>query len=83
MARGRVPHFSGLTVAAGSTLTAAAWDGTRGGLLALRVNGTATILGDVAMDAGGFRGGPDAVCGLRARNRLVRRVFLLSIPSGL
>ena len=53
----RVPHFSDLTLLAGSTLTAAGWNGTRGGVLALRVSGTAKIQGQVSMDGSGYRGG--------------------------
>ena len=53
----RVPHFSALTVAAGSALTASSWDGTRGGLFFVRVSGAAKILGEVRMDGAGFRGG--------------------------
>ncbi|MBS2024122.1 MAG: hypothetical protein JST92_17095 [Deltaproteobacteria bacterium] len=54
----RVPHFGNLTVAAGSKLTTAAWDGTKGGLLFVRVAGTSTISGGIDMTARGFRGGP-------------------------
>lgn len=53
----RVPHFSSLGVAAGGTLTANPWDGAKGGVLVLRVSGAAAILGNIAMDAAGFRGG--------------------------
>ncbi len=53
----RVPHFSSLTVAPGAALTAPAWDGSKGGLIFLRVSGLAKIQGDVKMDAAGFRGG--------------------------
>jgi hypothetical protein len=56
----RVPHFSSLAVAAGATLTANAWDGSKGGALVFRVSGTATVLGNIAMDAAGFRGGRQA-----------------------
>ena len=56
----RVPHFSSLSVSAGAILTAPAWDGVKGGLLAVRVSGTATVNGEVRMDGAGFRGGPTA-----------------------
>ena len=58
----RVPHFSGLSVPAGATLTASGWDGQKGGVVAFRVSGTAAIAGAVQADALGFRGGnaPDA-----------------------
>lgn len=53
----RVPHFSSLTVAAGAALTAPAWDGAKGGLIFVRVSGTAKIQGELKLDAAGFRGG--------------------------
>ena len=56
----RVPHFLSLAVPAGGTLTAAAWDGQKGGVVALRVTGTAAIAGAVQADALGFRGGDAA-----------------------
>lgn len=61
----RVPHFTDLTVPAGAALTAAAWDGQKGGAIAFRVSGTAAIAGAVQADALGFRGGvaPDATHG--------------------
>lgn len=53
----RVPHFSSLTVAPAAVLTANPWDGTKGGLVFIRVSGTAKIQGDLRMDGFGFRGG--------------------------
>ena len=53
----RVPHFSSVSVPAGATLTANPWDGIKGGTLVFRVSGTASVLGNIAMDAAGFRGG--------------------------
>src|SRR5262249_54095922 len=53
----RVPHLSSLTVAAGGALTSSGWDGSKGGLIFLRVAGTAKIQGDLRVDGGGFRGG--------------------------
>jgi hypothetical protein len=52
----RVPHFGELTVPEGVTLTTAAWDGTAGGVVALRaasldVEGTITA-GDIGYRAG-------------------------------
>ena len=52
----RIPHLSSLTVASAATLTGPAWDGNVGGLLFLRVSGSAAIQGDVSMDGKGFRG---------------------------
>ncbi len=53
----RVLRYSALTVAAGQTLSVAAWNGTTGGVLPVRVSGAATIAGDLSASARGFRGG--------------------------
>ena len=52
----RVPNYLDLTVAAGGTLTAGAWQGTVGGVLALRVKGTLALDGTLSMAARGYRG---------------------------
>ncbi|MBC8083576.1 MAG: cadherin-like domain-containing protein, partial [Hymenobacter sp.] len=54
----RVPQYSTLTVAGGSSTTGAAWDGSSGGVLVLDVAGK-TIFngGSLTMTARGFRGG--------------------------
>jgi len=59
----RVPHFTNLTVSAGASLTASAWDGSKGGVVVMRVAGTAGVGGAIHADQLGFRGGdsPDAV----------------------
>lgn len=51
----RVPVYSGATVT--SELTARAWDGRVGGILAIDVRGTLTLRADVRTDTLGFRGG--------------------------
>ena len=51
----RVPHLASLTVA--GTLTANAWDGTKGGLIFIRVLGDAVVSGEIRLDGAGFRGG--------------------------
>ena len=51
----RVPQFT--TATASSTLTAAAWNGSAGGVLALDTTGTLTLNGTVSVDGLGFRGG--------------------------
>jgi hypothetical protein len=55
----RVPHFSTVTVTDGGVLTAAPWDGARGGVLVMRVADTLSVLfgGCISADALGFRGG--------------------------
>jgi hypothetical protein len=52
----RVPHYENLLVPAGQTLTARAWDGVRGGILALRVKERAVIAGRLDMVSRGFQG---------------------------
>jgi fimbrial isopeptide formation D2 family protein len=51
----RVPQYSSATLSSG--LTAAAWDGTSGGVLVIDVAGNLTAGGTVSVDALGFRGG--------------------------
>ncbi len=51
----RVPQYT--TATTSSTLTASAWNGSVGGVLALDTIGTLTLNGTVSVDALGFRGG--------------------------
>jgi hypothetical protein len=51
----RVPRYQTATLSSG--LTAAAWDGRTGGVLAVDVAGTLTLGGTVSVDGLGFRGG--------------------------
>ncbi|HXX45134.1 MAG TPA: C25 family cysteine peptidase [Candidatus Acidoferrales bacterium] len=51
----RVPQYTSATL--GSGLTAMAWNGATGGVLALDVASQLTLGGTVAVDAEGFRGG--------------------------
>ncbi|MCU1267073.1 MAG: hypothetical protein JWM21_3391 [Acidobacteria bacterium] len=51
----RVPQYSSATLSSG--LTAAPWDGTSGGVLALDIAGNLTAAGTVSLDGLGFRGG--------------------------
>ncbi len=53
----RVPQYSDFTLNSGATVTAPQWDGTRGGVVALHVQNTATINGTINVNADGFRGG--------------------------
>ena len=53
----RVPNYGNLTVEAGATLTANAWDGSVGGVLALRASGRVTVRGTIDMNEKGFGGG--------------------------
>jgi len=51
----RVPQYTSATLSSG--LTALAWNGTTGGVLALDIASQLTLGGTVAVDAEGFRGG--------------------------
>jgi len=53
----RVPNYTELRVVRDQTLTANAWDGVRGGVLALRVQGRAEIAGTLDMVGRGYTGG--------------------------
>jgi len=58
-----VPRYTDLTVSAGATLTAPAWDGKTGGILAFKASGTVKIEGAITMAGRGFRGGTAAPSG--------------------
>ncbi|MBX3186106.1 MAG: hypothetical protein KF819_03785 [Labilithrix sp.] len=53
----RVPELSELVVRSGGRLTAAPWDGARGGILAALVAGPILVEGTISTDGAGFRGG--------------------------
>lgn len=55
----RVPQYSTLNIANGSSITTAEWNGSSGGIIAADVAGTMTLNGGVAINASdlGFRGG--------------------------
>ena len=55
----RVPRYSTLTIGNGTTVTAAPWDGTTGGVLAVETTGTVTLGTGATLDVSalGFRGG--------------------------
>jgi len=56
-----VPQYTDVTVNAGVTVTAKAWNGSTGGILAFLANGTMAINGTITADAKGFRGGAGGV----------------------
>ena len=55
----RIPRLSSLTINSGSSLTGSAWAGSgyTGGIVAVEVNGNASIAGSIVADGIGFRGG--------------------------
>ena len=57
----RVPQVRDLTINSGASVTPLAWDGTRGGVVALSVGGTVTINGSISANTAGFRGGTNNV----------------------
>ncbi|BFT95226.1 hypothetical protein MNSC_12340 [Minisyncoccus archaeophilus] len=52
----RIPNWTNVTVGANATITANAFNGNIGGVVAFRSSGTLTISGIVNMDSKGFRG---------------------------
>jgi len=56
----RVPQPTALTINAGGSLVAPAWNGQRGGIVAMQVQGTTTVNGAIDASAAGFRGGSTA-----------------------
>lgn len=53
----RVPQYESLTVTNSGTVTAPAWDGARGGIVALHVRNTLSLQGTIDVTGLGFRGG--------------------------
>jgi len=53
----RVPQLTSLTVSAGASVTAPAWDGAIGGVVALHVQSLVSLDGDLDVSGKGFRGG--------------------------
>lgn len=51
----RVPNYTSATVNSTKNLTATAWNGTKGGVIAFRTSGTATITGNVVGTSLGFQ----------------------------
>lgn len=59
----RVPNYTDVTIDSGITLTANAWNGTKGGVLLFKANGTVTNNGTMDMSGKGYRGGNTAING--------------------
>jgi len=53
----RVPQPTSLTINAGASLVAQAWDGQRGGIVAVQVRDATTVNGSIDASGDGFRGG--------------------------
>lgn len=59
----RVPNYDNLTINAGTTLTASPWSGSKGGILAFRVNKALVNNGTITVANLGFRGGANSYTG--------------------
>ncbi|MDX2034877.1 MAG: DUF11 domain-containing protein [Blastocatellia bacterium] len=59
----RVPQFTTLTVNAGASLTAPAWNGVTGGIVSIHVETNAVLNGTVDVSGIGFRGGALSAAG--------------------
>jgi uncharacterized repeat protein (TIGR01451 family) len=53
----RVPQYAALTVNAGASIATQAWNGSVGGIVAIRVQNTLTLNGSITVAGLGFRGG--------------------------
>jgi len=68
----RIPQYTDVTVEKGATLTATAWNGNKGGILAFRSTGTLTVKGTITMTKKGYRSSPrydqsaESFCGKNA-----------------
>lgn len=68
----RVPQYSTLTVNAGASITAPAWNGSFGGVVAAFVQGQSTINGAIDVTGQGFRGGALSDNGLGFNSTIYR-----------
>lgn len=55
-----MPQYTNVTINAGATYSAKAWDGSVGGILGFYANGTVTVTGEMTASEKGFRGGARA-----------------------
>jgi hypothetical protein len=55
----RVPSWHDVSIAAGATVTTAAWNGVSGGVLAFEGTGTITVDGAIDVSGLGYRGAPE------------------------
>ncbi|WP_257453728.1 adventurous gliding motility protein AgmC [Archangium lipolyticum] len=53
----RVPEYSNVTINSGQSITAPAWNGSTGGIVAFLANGSVNNSGQIAASGLGFRGG--------------------------
>ncbi len=53
----KIPQYTSVTVNSGASLTASAWDGNTGGIVALRASGTVDIVGSITVNDKGYLNG--------------------------
>jgi hypothetical protein len=53
----QVPNYTTVTINAGGSITANAWNGSTGGIVVFRAQGTVTVTGSITVSGIGFRGG--------------------------
>lgn len=53
----RVPRYSSLTINSGATLSPDNWNGSKGGIVAVEVDGPTQLNGTISAEGKGFRGG--------------------------
>jgi gliding motility-associated-like protein len=53
----RMPRYTNLTINNGASITCDSWNGTKGGIVAIEVDGTTSISGSINTTGKGFRGG--------------------------
>jgi len=53
----RIPQYTSVTVNSGQNLYPSSWDGSKGGVLMFKANGTVTVNGTIHANAVGYRGG--------------------------
>jgi uncharacterized repeat protein (TIGR01451 family) len=74
----RVPQYTNVTINAGASITAPAWNGVTGGIVAMDVDSAATINGAIDVSGLGFRGGALSMAGgggLRSDYRSTQQDF--------
>jgi hypothetical protein len=77
----RVPRLNQLTVAAGAVITGRAWDGARGGIVALEANDAVLINGQISANAIGFRGGIDDKNSSSASGNTINAIYRTTLTT--
>ena len=53
----RIPQYTSVTVNSGASITASAWDGNKGGIVAFRASGTVNVVGSIVVNDKGYLNG--------------------------